>query len=278
MLRLQALLPRDPRVLQLVFLTSFLTAGFVAVSFDCPLWEPPVLLASALTTQWLLARREGRWDLGLRSAAITALGLSLLLRTDVPWLIPLAAIVAVGGKFFLRIQGKHVFNPTNFGLGALMLLTPHAWCSPSQWGESAVLLAWFLVLGLAVVSRAFRSDISLAFLASWILLKGGRVLYLGQRPQVLLHQLSVGSLLLFAFFMISDPKTTPDHRGARLAFGAAVAALAFFLQHQLWWQNTPIWALLFLSPLVPLLDRALRASRFAWPERTVACSAVSPLP
>ena len=61
---------------------------------------------------------------------------------------------------------------------------------------------------------AFRTDVSLAFLGSWVLLKLGRVLWLGQRPAVLGHQLLVGSLILFTFFMISDPKTTPD-RGAR---------------------------------------------------------------
>ena len=53
---------------------------------------------------------------------------------------------------------------------------------------------------------------SLAFLGSWVLLKLGRVLWLGQRPAVLGHQLLVGSLILFTFFMISDPKTTPDRR------------------------------------------------------------------
>jgi hypothetical protein len=126
-------------------------------------------------------------------------------------------------------------------------------------------MAWFAVLGLAVVSRSFRTDVSLAFLGSWVLLKLGRVLWLGQRPAVLGHQLLVGSLILFTFFMISDPKTTPDRRSARIGWAMVVAVLAFVLQHQAWVMNAPVWALLLLSPAVPLLDRLFPASRFTWP-------------
>jgi Na+-translocating ferredoxin:NAD+ oxidoreductase RnfD subunit len=102
-------------------------------------------------------------------------------------------------------------------------------------------------------------------LGSWVALKTARVLYLGQRPEVLLHQLNVGSLILFTFFMISDPKTTPDRRSARILFAAAVAGLAFVLQHSFWWYNSLIWALLLLSTLVPLIDRFLPADRYQWP-------------
>jgi hypothetical protein len=226
---------------------------------------PPLLVATACATQFLCERLFRTPPAGYLSPLISALGLSLLLRTDTLWVPPLAAVVAIASKFVLRVRGKHIFNPTNLGLTVAILATGHAWCSPAQWGEWSLLLAWLFALGLAVAHRAFRSDVSLAFLATWVVLKGCRVLYLGQRPAVLLHQLSVGSLILFTFFMISDPKTTPDRRGARVGFAVAVASLAFVLQHQLWVMNSPIWALLLLSPLVPLLDRVWPDSRFQWP-------------
>ena len=128
------------------------------------------------------------------------------------------------------------------------------------------------MLGLAVSHRSFRSDVSLAFLGCWVAHKAGRVFYLGQRPDVLLHQLNVGSLILFTFFMISDPKATPDRRAARLLFAACVAGLAFVLQHGFWWNNALVWSLCLLSPAVPLLDRFLTAVRFQLPaERTEEC-------
>jgi Na+-transporting NADH:ubiquinone oxidoreductase subunit NqrB len=219
-----------------------------------------------------MTRLTGAPAVGYLSPLITSLGLSLLLRTDAFWVGPFAAAVAISSKFVLRVRGKHVFNPANLGLAASFLLTTHAWSSPSQWGESAGLLAWIAVLGLAVSHRSFRSDVSLVFLASWVALKAGRVLYLGQRPEVLLHQLNVGSLILFAFFMISDPKTTPDRRAARVLFAACVAGLGFVLQHGFWWNNALVWSLCLLSPAVPLLDRLLPTARFQWPaERTEEC-------
>ncbi len=270
--RLTDALPRDPRLLQLAFLGSFLTAGLTVLDFDLPWWRPALLLAIACGTQWAMTRLYRAPDTGYRSPLITALGLSLLLRSDLVWVPPLAAFLAVASKFVLRVRGKHIFNPANLGLAASFLLTTHAWSSPSQWGESAGLLAWIAVLGLAVAHRSFRSDVSLAFLASWVALKAGRVLYLGQRPEVLLHQLNVGSLILFTFFMISDPKTTPDRRAARVLFAACVAGLAFVLQHGFWWNNALVWSLCLLSPAVPLLDRLLPEARFQWPvERTEEC-------
>jgi hypothetical protein len=264
---LARLLPRDPRLLQIAFLGSFLALGLSQLGLQVELWMPPVLIASACGVQWAGERLLGLPRTGFRSPLISALGLSLLLRSDVWWVPPLAATVAIGSKFLIRVRGKHVFNPTMLGLTTCILFSGHAWCSPSQWGEGTVLLAWFAALGLAVVHRAFRADVSLAFLGAWVALKAGRVLWLGQRPAVLGHQLLVGSLILFTFFMISDPKTTPDRRSARIGFGVAVAVLAFVLQHQAWVQNAPVWALLILSPAVPLLDRFLPASRFTWPSQ-----------
>jgi hypothetical protein len=262
---LTRLVPKDPRVLQVAFLGTFLTLGMVSLGFQVAAWMPPLLLGTACATQFLCERLSGKPGSGYLSPLISALGLSLLLRTDTWWVAPLAAVVAISSKFLIRVRGKHIFNPTNLGLTVAILVTGHAWCSPAQWGEWGILLAWLFALGLAVVHRSFRTDVSLAFLASWVVLKGARVLYLGQKPTVLLHQLSVGSLILFTFFMISDPKTTPDRRATRIGFAVAVAALAFFLQHQLWVMNSPIWALLLLSPLVPLADRIWPAPRFQWP-------------
>jgi Na+-transporting NADH:ubiquinone oxidoreductase subunit NqrB len=258
-------LPQDPRVLQIAFLGSFLFAGLTFLDFDLRPWQPPLILATACATQWAMTRLYRAPDVGYRSAIISSLGLSLLLRSDVLWVPPLAAFIAIAAKFVIRVRGKHVFNPTNLGLAACLFITSHAWSSPSQWGENSGLAAWFAIFGLSVAHRAFRSDVSLAFLGSWVILKAARVLYLGQRPEVLLHQLNVGSLILFTFFMISDPKTTPDRRSARIVFAAAVAGLAFVLQHSFWWYNSLIWALLLLSIAVPLIDRLFPADRYQWP-------------
>ncbi|WP_375769963.1 RnfABCDGE type electron transport complex subunit D [Archangium gephyra] len=276
-------LPRDPRYLQIAFLSSFLVAGVGWLGFDIPVWQPPLIILTACVTQWAMTRLFRTPPVGYLSPLITSLGLSLLLRTDAFWVGPFAAAVAISGKFVLRTRGKHLFNPTNLGLVVAMLLTSHAWCSPSQWGHSGALLGWFAAFGLAVAHRSFRSDVSLAFLGSWVLLKAARIFYLGAPWASLQHQLSAGGLILFTFFMISDPKTTPDHRVGRVLYAVFVAGLAFFLLHGLWWQNALIWALCLTSPLTPLIDRVLPSGRFQWPgggvpERNDACVSVSSQP
>jgi Na+-transporting NADH:ubiquinone oxidoreductase subunit NqrB len=244
-------LPKDARWLQIAFLASFLILGLLARDF--PLWHAPLVFAACLGTQLACERILRLKPAGLLSPLITSLGLTLLLRAGAWWVPVLAGVLAIGSKFTLRVRGRHFFNPANFGLCCLMLITPRAWCSPTQWGEGAVLLLWILVLGCAVAHRAFRSDVSLAFLGCWMALRAARVLYLGQRLPVLMHQLASGSLLLFTFFMISDPKTTPRSAGARLLFAAIVASVAFALQLR-FVQNPIVWALFFCAPLVPVLD------------------------
>jgi Na+-transporting NADH:ubiquinone oxidoreductase subunit NqrB len=258
-------LPRDPRWFQIAFLGSFVAAGLWLEII--PLWQVLPPIGAALFTQWACLKLRKLPSQGYLSPLITGLGLVLLLRTDLVWLPPVAAVAAIGSKFFVRFGGKHIFNPANLGLALAMLLTSHAWASPSQWGESAALMFWFLALGMTVVVRALRSDISFAFLAIWAALKLARVLWLGApHPlDVLEHQLVTGSLIVFTFFMISDPKTTPDSRLGRLIYAGVVAGVAFVMQHHFWIQNSPVWALFFLSPLVPLIDRLVRGVRYQWP-------------
>ena len=91
-----------------------------------------------------------------------------------------------------------------------------------------------------------------------------RVLLLGQSWAVWWHQLGSGALLLFAFFMISDPMTIPNRPGARVAYAIVVAMGAAAWQYILFKPNALIWALFLLTPAVPLLDRLFPGERFDW--------------
>ena len=139
---LQRLLPRDPRDLQIAFLGSFLVLGVGFLRLPIELWMPPLLLVSTCAVQWACERVLRLPSSGFRSPLITGLGLSLLLRTDAVWVPPLAAIIAIGAKYLIRVRGKHVFNPGMLGLTVCILFSGHAWCSPSQWGEGMARMAW----------------------------------------------------------------------------------------------------------------------------------------
>ncbi len=262
---LAARLPRlDPRLYQIAFQATLLCIGVVARDFTLR-WEQMALaFAAGLATQVLWTRHLGLQRVGVLSAVITCFGLSLLLRADSLWVHPLAACLALSAKFVVRIDGKHLFNPANLGVVIGIGLLPGAWVSPGQWGNDLAYAVWFVALGAIVTQRARRWDISWIFLACWLGLVALRVIWLGQSWNIWLHQLGSGALLLFAFFMISDPMTIPNRNTGRAIYALLVALIAFFWQFVLFKPNALMWALFLATPLVPLLDRWLPGSRFAW--------------
>lgn len=261
---------RDPRVLQLAVLSSLLGFGLLSLDFEVRPEHAAVIASVALATQWLAGLVLGRRDFDPRSAAITALSLCLLLRTTSSETAALAAFLAIASKFALRVGGKHVFNPSAFGLASVLLLRDDAWLSAGQWGSAPLLVAAVACLGSLVLRRAERSDVTWAFLAAYLGLAFGRALWLGDPLAIPAHALQSGSLLIFAFFMISDPKTLPDARAGRIAFAAAVALGGFVVQYAMFRTNGLLWSLVLLAPLVPALDRLLPGGRFAWMEATRA--------
>jgi Na+-transporting NADH:ubiquinone oxidoreductase subunit NqrB len=180
----------------------------------------------------------------------------------------LASTIAVASKFVVRVRGKHVFNPTNGALALLLVLRAPVWVSAGQWGTAALFCFAIACAGMPVVHRAARSDVTFGFLGVYALLLFGRALWLGQRFAVPLHQLSSGALLLFAFFMISDPRTTPDSRAGRFCFAALVALGGAFVPFVLYRTNGLLWSLAVCSLLVPLIDRLLPAARYQWTPST----------
>jgi Na+-translocating ferredoxin:NAD+ oxidoreductase RnfD subunit len=180
-----------------------------------------------------------------------------------------AGVITIASKFLIRVRGKHVFNPTNGGIVAMLLLTGDVWVSPGQWGSVAFFAFLMASLGAVVVNRAARSDVTYAFIVFYSALLFGRSLYLGEPMSIPLHRFESGALLLFTFFMISDPKTTPDSRAGRVLFAALVALGAWYVQFRLFRTNGLMWSLAVCSLTVPLIDRWLRGSRYAWSFRDV---------
>jgi Na+-transporting NADH:ubiquinone oxidoreductase subunit NqrB len=255
----------DPRLYQIAALAGLLVYGLVRLDFEVKPGQAAVIMTFVLGTQWVCTRIWRLPTFESRSALISGLSLCLLLRTNHLGLAGAAAIVTIASKFLLRWNGKHLFNPTNFGLVAMMLLTGGSvWVSPGQWGNVAFFGFLMVCLGGLVVNRAARSDVALAFLGCWMALIFGRSLWLGEPLAIPLHRFQNGALLLFAFFMISDPKTTPDSRAGRVLFAALVAVGAWYVQFRLFRTNGLLWSLAIMSLAVPLIDRLLPGRRYQW--------------
>lgn len=268
-------MPIDARYYQIAFLALFLLLGVATRDWTLHPEIIGIAIATCLLTQALAVTLRDRLVplpetappsvlQSLPSALITALGLSLLLRTDQPLTMVLAAIAAILSKFLVQWQGKHIFNPANVGIIAAISLMPHAWISPGQWGEESWYALLFLGAGGIVLRRVGRWDTTIAFLASYAGLEAMRNVWLGWTWDVWLHRLTSGSLLLFALFMVTDPRTIPNARSARILWAIAIAVLTFVLRNVFFLPTAVFWALFCLSPLTLLLDALWVAPRFVW--------------
>ena len=253
----------DPRWFQVGALSTLLLASITRYDLAATPGQAATTIAAALAVQALFcAGMRLRFD--PLSPLVTGLSLSLLLRTHDPLLWIAAPTLGIASKFLLRVGGKHLFNPAAFAIVVLLGSGANVWVSPGQWGTQAWLAAAVLCAGSLVLGRVRRLDIAGAFIGSYAALLLGRALWLGDPLTIPLHQLQAGSLLVFTCFMVTDPRSTPDHRMARILFSAAVAFVAFRLQFT-WQLRTGLyWALAAVAAFTPLFDLALPAARFRW--------------
>ncbi|MFW9257883.1 RnfABCDGE type electron transport complex subunit D [Nostoc sp. CALU 546] len=276
------MLLKDIRDYQILFLGLFLVLGIGTRDWTLRPELIGVAIATCLATQWILSLVIGHWSLAndkgqmtndkkqipnLRSALITSLGLSLLLRADHWTTMAIAAALAIASKFIFQVGDKHFFNPANFGIISALILTPDAWVSPGQWGEEWWYGLLFVGTGGMILQHVGRWDTTAAFLGSYSLLEAIRNLWLGWTWDVYWHRLMSGSLLLFALFMITDPRSIPNSPIGRVVWAICIAGLTFILRNYFFVSTAVFWALFALAPLTILLDVLWLAPRFAWQEK-----------
>jgi Na+-transporting NADH:ubiquinone oxidoreductase subunit NqrB len=280
----------DPRDYQILFLGSFLFLGIVnrdwtlhpetVITLLLTCWITQIiavyLKAQILDRNICLEDKRINWRSrsvllcnvshlsSLRSATITGLGLSLLLRADNITTVILAGSLAIASKFLFEWRGKHFFNPANFGIIATVILTRDAWVSPGQWGDEWWYALLFVGTGGIVLKKVGRWDTTAAFLVSYGALEAIRNVWLGWTWDVYFHRLTSGSLLLFALFMITDPRSIPDAKASRLIWSLAIAIVTFILRNFFFIHSAVFWALFIVSPATILLDWLWQEKRFIW--------------
>jgi len=269
---------KDARYFQIIFQAIFLSYGIFFLHWKNEYWLYATYFITSLFVQfsceYFLGKKQvpliDRLKNGIPSVLISSFGLSLLLKTNYWWVAVMAATVSILSKYILRINGKHIFNPSALGIVVAIFFTGNAWISPGQWGSGAVIMFGVCCLGFIVTTRVQKLDVTLAFLGSFASLVFLRqIIYLGWPMDHFIQSVSTGSLLLFSFFMITDPKTIPDHKPVRIVWSMAIAFIAFYLTAFKFMNGAPIIVLVLVQPLVPVLDWLFKAKKFEWvPNKT----------
>ncbi|MGM3307485.1 RnfABCDGE type electron transport complex subunit D [Anabaena sp. WFMT] len=268
---------KDIRDYQILFLSLFLILGIGTRDWTLRPILILIAIATCITTQLIFSLAISHWSffispeptdhqpiINIRSPLITSLGLSLLLRADHWTTMVLAAVTAIGSKFIFQTGEKHFFNPANFGIITVLALTSDAWVSPGQWGEEWWYGLLFAGTGGMILQRVGRWDTTAAFLGAYSLLEAVRNLWLGWTWDVYLHRLTSGSLLLFALFMVTDPRSIPNARTGRIIWAVSIAIITFILRNYFFLSTAVFWALFAIAPLTILIDTLWVAPKFAW--------------
>lgn len=262
---LQYCATRDIRVIQLTIMAGLLFSGVILRDFSLKFEQILAVFAAGLFTQFIFLKRLHLEQKGYLSALISCFGISILLRSSELWPFPLVACIAISSKFLIRPNGSHLLNPANFGIIFALTFIPQTWVTSGQWGSDLSTALWLIVLGAFIADNARSLQLAYWFLGAYaLLILIIRHLWMGYPSAVFLHQFQNGALLLFAFFMITDPMTSPKHNTARRLHAILVAILAYLWQY-FWYMNQGvIWALFFANLLVPFWNRLFPACSPQW--------------
>ena len=222
----------DATLLLVALQTALVICGILYLDFNITVVEALCAVGTAALTELVFSRyfKKTAWFVP-KSALAAGLGLALFFRATSPWYFVAAAFIAIASKYLVKDGDRHIFNPSNFGIVAMVLLFPSAaTVELTQWGHSPMVYVGVALLSFALAYRAGVAITTGSFLLSYLVLLVPAMLLHAERFAS--HHLGVlgPSLVLFASFMITDPRTAPKGTYARIIHGMSVALLYFTLE------------------------------------------------
>jgi Na+-translocating ferredoxin:NAD+ oxidoreductase RnfD subunit len=214
----------------------------------------------------------------LASAYITGISVGILLRAPtttglLPWPYALCSLLAITSKYALRIGGRHLWNPSNLGVSVLLFLIPDSVAPLSQqWGNDIWVPLIIFCLGCLILYSLGRLHITLTYVIAFALLAFVRSGVSGNRWIHEVDLLTAPPYLLFMFFMITDPKTTPRTRPRQIAVTLIVAVVEtlFRLNGEI---HAAYYSLFWVFPVTNLLEILWDTHRARSTKRALSASA-----
>jgi len=245
-----------PFLVTLVLLVGQLTFGFLES------WSRTLLaILTAIGVEVILSRLMwGRWP-HLASSYISGISIGMLVRSPAIWPYALCSAISITSKYVLRVDGRHIWNPSNFGIVAMLVLASDAVASLSvQWGNMLLPMIVVWCFGSVIIHALGRFHITLTYVTSFIAFALVRALVTGHPFLSEVAPITGPMYQLYIFFMITDPKTTV--RSVRgqcvVAFLVAAVEAGFRL---LQFVHAPYYALFIVGPTANLVEIAMDRRR-----------------
>jgi Na+-translocating ferredoxin:NAD+ oxidoreductase RnfD subunit len=238
-----------PIFITLILLVSQLSYGVLESSTRTLL-----AIATAIAFELVLSQLVYKRVPVLASAYITGISVGILIRSPEYWPFALTSAIAITSKYVVRWRGRHLWNPSNFAICAMLLIAPEYIATLSiQWGNAIwpMIVVW--LLGAFITWRVKRFHITAAYVCSFIVLAWLRTLITGHSFFAEVAPITGPMYQLFIFFMITDPKTTVKSKRGQIAVAClvAVAETAFRLAQNV---DAPYYALTVVGPAAMMIS------------------------
>jgi Na+-translocating ferredoxin:NAD+ oxidoreductase RnfD subunit len=251
----------DNRYIPPLFITCILLVGHLSYGI-LESWQRTALaIIAAIIAELMLGRIFfGKW-LHLASAYITGISVGILVRSPAYWPYALCSVISIMSKYVLRVKGRHLWNPSNFGICVLLFLAPETVASLSiQWGNYIwpMLVIW--ILGSIIIWRARRFHISATYVVSFFVFAFVRSWITRDPRQSEIAPITGPMYQLFVFFMVTDPRTTVKSKPAQCVVVVCVAFVELLLRlNQVVY--APLYALFIVGPTAMLIEIWMESRR-----------------
>jgi Na+-translocating ferredoxin:NAD+ oxidoreductase RnfD subunit len=251
----------DNRYVAPIFITCILIGGHLSFGMLESYQKTALAIVASIVTDLVLGRIFfGRWP-NVASAYITGISVGILVRSPAFWPYVLCSVISITSKYVLRVKGRHIWNPSNFGISAMLFLAPETVATLSiQWGNYLLPMLVIWALGSVIIWRLRRFHITGIYVVSFTAFAFLRSYITGSPWQSEIAPLTGPMYQLFIFFMITDPKTTVRSKKGQCIVVFLVAFAEFLLRlHQVVY--APFYALFTVGPAAMLVEMWLDSRR-----------------
>lgn len=245
---------RDRRFVTLVLLTFVLLGAHLSFGILDSYRGILLAIAASFLTEIIVARVFTEKRPAWASGYMTGISVGILIRSLALWPFALCSMISVTSKYVIRVKGRHIWNPSNFGICAMLFLAPYSVAPLSvQWGNNLwpMLVVW--MLGIFTLWRLKLLHIAGAYVVSFFAFAALRSLITGAPVLAEIAPITGPMYQLFVFFMLTDPRTTVSSRRGRIAVSMTIAAVEAVMRlGQIIY--APFYALFVVGPSAMLIE------------------------
>jgi Na+-translocating ferredoxin:NAD+ oxidoreductase RnfD subunit len=244
----------DNRFLPPLLITCILLVGHLSFGMLESYQKTVLAIAAAIVTEMVLSKIfVGKWP-HLASAYITGISVGILVRSPAFWPYALCSVISITSKYVLRVKGRHIWNPSNFGICVMLFLAYETVASLSiQWGNYLLPMLVIWALGSVIIWRLKRFHITATYVLSFVAFAFIRSAITGHPWQAEIAPITGPMYQLFIFFMITDPKTTVHSKLGQCIVAFTVAFMESVLRLcQV--VHAPYYSLFLVGPMANLIE------------------------